>query len=237
MYGCTDKVGFLKPSALICIVTFLLIFRMTCASNGVYEERAVYLFEHFNKHPAKGALAYLVCVLGSTGTGKERKLTTNCQFVNRSLTAHGLDDLIAKAKATIGNLKQPNNVSTARYSEVLYKKTLRCGRVYEQESLKKLSIEGLHELVRVSLRTYWEVHKNIVHEPLAQKETPRFRLQHGSDGNSTPSESNRYDQRRSKPTGNKVNPLKIWSYRPAKFQNLPHHHYRQGTEVELSKSE
>lgn len=52
------------------------------------------------------------------------------------------------------------------YSEVLGEKALRFGRAYDESSLKRAFVEGLHESIRASMRIYWGAHKDAIFQNL-----------------------------------------------------------------------
>lgn len=91
---------------------------------------------------AEAALAHHVCATESDYPQKKRKRTT-C----------ATDDVIAKAEVIMTNFKPSEYMSAVRYSDVSWDKALRCSLVYEEIRLKDSFIEGLHQLVRFSMRT------------------------------------------------------------------------------------
>lgn len=56
---------------------------------------------------------------------------TYCQVVSYLLAMHATDDVIADVEAEINKFKQPERMSTVRYSKVIWENTQRCGRVYD----------------------------------------------------------------------------------------------------------
>lgn len=123
------KTANFKPSDPISLLPFLQNFKTACNSNGIHEEAAIKLFQHFMKDPAKSALVHSVCDTKEDDPQQDGKLTTHCQVVHYLLTTYATDDLIAEAEADINNFKEPKGISAVRYSKGLWEVALRCGRV------------------------------------------------------------------------------------------------------------
>lgn len=66
---------------------------------------------------------------------------------------------MADAEAEITNFEQPEGTSAVSSLEVLWKKALRCGRVYNDSRLKGVFINRQRESIRLSMRTNCGAHK------------------------------------------------------------------------------
>lgn len=114
------------------------------------------------------------------------------------LATYETEDLIPEAEAAIKNFKQRKHTSAVRYSEVMWEKAVRCGRFDEEACLKKVFIGGLHEPVRLSMRSYWRAHKEETLQSLAQYAAPLIRIRKWSNNTRTPSRNICHDQRKTK---------------------------------------
>lgn len=167
-----------RPSDPISVLSFLHNFKMACDSNGIHEGAAMWLFQYFIKEPAKAPLMHRVC-LTDKDSQQKGKLTTYCQVVNYLLVTYATDDEIAKAEAGIMQFKKPERMSATLFSELLWEKALRCGRVYNDARLKALFIEGLHTSIRLSMRLYWAANKDATLHDLARHATSLSKFQEG----------------------------------------------------------
>lgn len=114
------------------MLALFLSFKTTCESNGTHEGAAMLLPPHFTKEPAKGALSYRMCATKKSITHKEGTLTTYCQVVNYLLETSATDDVVSEVDADNMDNKQLENISTECYSQRLWEKALRYGRVYKK---------------------------------------------------------------------------------------------------------
>lgn len=70
------------------------------------------------------------------------------------LQLYGIDDAIAKYVAALKRYTQPSTMSATQYVEALVDVKPRCGEVYNEYDLQRISIEGKHESVHHSMRSY-----------------------------------------------------------------------------------
>lgn len=68
-------------------------------------------------------------------------MTLYCKNGNHLLATYEAEDIIAKAGMDIMNFKQPTGQGPVEYVQALWTKTLRCGPVYNEYSLKGIVIE------------------------------------------------------------------------------------------------
>lgn len=64
------------------------------------------------------------------------------------------DEVISKTESDCTFFPQPSNKKPSQYVEELVTETLRCGKVYQEYTLKEI-IKGLDALVCHSMREYW----------------------------------------------------------------------------------
>lgn len=95
--------------------------------------------------PAEAVLAYRVCATKEDDPQQEGELTSHCHLVSYELATYATKDFIEEAEAVITTFKQPGRISPVRYSEVIWEKALRCGRVYDVSRLKGLFIKEVHK--------------------------------------------------------------------------------------------
>lgn len=181
----------------ISIISFLSAFKLACDTNGVHEGAAMWLLHFFMKKPAAAALNSRISLPSkSHRRHKEGTLTTYCEVVNYLLETYATDDVIAETDAEILRFTQPPTKSPTEYAEALWNKALRCDRVYDEYVLKGIFIEGLHESIRHSMRSYWGSRKNATVHDLARHATSLTNLQHGSRIPDVPRNMDRPNNRR-----------------------------------------
>jgi len=144
------------PVDPITILSFLPAFKTACDSNGIHEGAAMWLFQYFVKKTTKAAIVARTTA-GSTGDGKTpgSHLTNYPAVVQFLLKTYATDEVIAEADAEINRYRQPDRMSPPDYAHNLWTKALRCGTVYDEDRLKGIFIEGLHESICQSVRNYW----------------------------------------------------------------------------------
>jgi len=144
------------PMDPITILSFLPAFKTACDSNGIHEGAAMWLFQFFVKKTAKAALsARTTTVSASGGKTKASQLTSYPAVVQFLLRTYATDEVIAEADAEISRYRQPDRMSPQDYAHNLWTKALKCGTVHDEDRLKGIFIEGLHESIRQSVRNYW----------------------------------------------------------------------------------
>lgn len=109
-------------------------------------------------------------------THREGTLTAYCQAVNYLLGTCAGNNIIARSDTYIMKYKQPENISAAWHSESLWEKALRCGWVYDESSLKGLSIEKLLHSIRIYMRNHCCTNKRTIIPNLALYVTCLFKL-------------------------------------------------------------
>lgn len=70
-------------------------------------------------------------------------------MVNYFLEKYATADVIAEAEADVANFMKPTNMTVVRYSEDLWEKDLKCGKVYGIPRLKGIFIEALLFLIAI----------------------------------------------------------------------------------------
>lgn len=86
---------------------------------------------------------------------------------------------------------------------VFREESLRWVCVYEERLRKRLLFDGLHELVRLSIKTCGGAHKDATLQSTSPYPAPLIKLQEGSKGATTPSRSPHYDQRKPRTSTNR----------------------------------
>lgn len=86
-----------------------------------------------------------------TAESKERCLTSFSTTEEYLLRQFARDDNIATVHANILKIKQASLTAT-KYAQKLWRKTLRCGPVYNEKILKGVFVEGVHRSICRILR-------------------------------------------------------------------------------------
>lgn len=81
---------------------------------------------------AKASSRHRTQVESEDGDRQEGCLTSYCEVVNYLLTIYATDDVITEAEADILNFKQTQSMTAMCYSQQLWEKALRCGKVYHE---------------------------------------------------------------------------------------------------------
>lgn len=82
-------------------------------------------------------------------------MSTYCEVVQYLIRTYASDDIIAQAEAELVNFRQPSNMNEETYAAALWEKALRCRPVYSEAKLKGLYIEGVHDAIRLNVRSHW----------------------------------------------------------------------------------
>lgn len=166
-----------NPFASISIRAFLQNFKTAYNNSGFREGAATWLSPHYMKEPAKAALSYRVSAKKDCKTQKGRALTTYKQTVNFVLRTYTTNAVIAVAASESVSNKYHNNMSAACFSETLWKKGLRGGRVYDESRFKGMFIKGLCHANRFSMRQHMGLSKGFTLQSLARYATSSSKRQ------------------------------------------------------------
>lgn len=123
------KSSILKPADLISTLAFLHNFNTVCDSMQSYEETSIWLFPHVMNGPAKATLSYRMSATEDKTTHKEGTLTAYSQINTYLLETYATYDVIAEPKADNTNYEQREIMSAVLYSETVWEKAARSGRV------------------------------------------------------------------------------------------------------------
>lgn len=89
-------------------------------------------------------------------------------------------EVITEAEVEIVNFKKSAGMSTACYSEALWKTALRYETQYNEAGLKEILIEGLHCSTHYYMHTYCRAHKDANFLSFGYHTTSLVKLQEGT---------------------------------------------------------
>lgn len=203
------KSSIFKPSDPSSIHDFRNNFETACDSNGVHGGATMPLFPHFKEVLGMIVLSYWMSTTEDNTAYKEGTMTAHRYAVNYVRETYATDDVADEPEVYIINYKQPENMSTTRYSEILWERASTSSRVYEKSRLNSMYIEGLHHSFRFSIRSYEGARIDATLLNMARYANSSFRLQQGFNTSSiTTHAENRSWQRPSKiPIRNDTRPL------------------------------
>lgn len=143
----------LKLFPPISIINFLLVSNLACNgngdnTNGEHKWAAVWLLNIFMKCPSPAVLSPGITFLSMWPMHqKEGTVALYCEFVNYLWETYKTGEVIDQNDIDMIRFTQASNKSTGKYSEPFLNKTLRKDRVYDEEVLKGISIEGPPKLI------------------------------------------------------------------------------------------
>ena len=140
-----------KGGDSIRILDYLDSFRRVCDIMEVHEGAALLLLPQFMTGAPKQDMLQKVETY-SKGHRQSGRLTSYCQAVNYLLETYADNQTISRAHAEIIRLQQKEDQSPLRFRDHLFARASRCGKVYDQEALIHIFIEGCHESIRNLVR-------------------------------------------------------------------------------------
>ena len=159
----------------ISVLDFLSHFRRACDNLRVHEGAAVFLFAHFIKGSAKQDLIHRIETDDidddlSTDSTYDTTDMLRCydEVVNYLLATYADESTISQAHSAIQALRQRLDQSPIAFKDVVFARTIRCGRVYDQTARIHIFIQGLHENVRSQARRYFTEKKGTTLDNLAR---------------------------------------------------------------------
>lgn len=84
----------------------------------------------------------------------EHKITIYTEMVSRLLRRYSTDAVIANADEKISNLEQRSS-ALSDFSQILWGLKLRCGGIYNEQTLKGLFSKGIDLNIRSIMRLSW----------------------------------------------------------------------------------
>lgn len=128
----------------IILIDILFAFRLTNDTNGIHEGVAIWLLYVCMKGSFPATLyAHIYLKPTSCLTSirvKEGILRASLDVVNYLLETCATNDFIAETDAALTHYTYRSMFSPAQYDEALVAKSLTCGEVYDESSLKKIFI-------------------------------------------------------------------------------------------------
>ena len=133
------------------ILSFLDSFRRVCDIMEVHEGAALLLLPQLMTGSPKQDMLQKVESY-SKGHWQSERLTSYCQAVNYLLETYADNTTISRTHAEIIRLQQKEGQSPLRFKDHLYARASRCGKVYDQEALIHMFIEGCDESIKNLVR-------------------------------------------------------------------------------------
>lgn len=125
---------------------------------------------------------------------KKESLTTYWQVVNYLILMYAAEGVTIEVLAVITAFKKLCRMSAVKYSKFLLTKTIRRGRVYEEERFYGVLMKLKHQFFRFSTRLYRVVSEVKKPQMVERYGTSLFKLQVGGNITSTSWKDSRYDQ-------------------------------------------
>lgn len=111
---------------------------------------------------------------------RELKRTTYCQGVDNLFVTYAIDNVIGEVEAEITNFNHQEGLVAVRYSEVPWRKALRCGRVRDHSRLENVFVNVLHIPIRFTMMAYSGAHKVATLQKLVRYATSMSGLREGN---------------------------------------------------------
>lgn len=132
------------------VAAFLQKFKSAYDACGTYESGTMWLFRQLSIGPTKATVKAHVTITNSAKFYHEAALKFYYDVVQFLLRRYVADDIIAELDADVRSLRQ-GSMTPEEYTQELWRKTLSCGTMYDENSLKGIFMEKLTHPTRKTL--------------------------------------------------------------------------------------
>lgn len=126
---------------------------------------------------------------------------------------------------TVVICKQPENMSSFNYSELLWEKAIRCVRACEEARLKSAFTQEQHQSFRLCMRTYWRAHTDPTIQNFVRYTISLYKLQKNSSSTRASSQISSTVNKSQKSSRDNVKLLLSWAYRTTDDWSLLRQHH------------
>lgn len=135
----------------IALFNFLAMFQTACDFNSIHEGATKWIFQMYTRGAAQDVqeIRYAGCA-----SHRDESLSIYAEVKHFLLRSYATDDNIADAHNEVVSYKHSQSQKETEYSNRLYKKALRCGRVFSQHRLKSEFVEGVPANIRQTTRQF-----------------------------------------------------------------------------------
>lgn len=157
---------------LICIIEFLCSFKLTCNTNGIGEDTAIWVYIFFTKNSAKSALRVRQVYKHKARTwmpsaGETTTITAFPQVIDYFFCTYTTDEKISEIEGEMTMFTHLSNKTPSQCAKTLVAKALFCNDVYEELYHNDIFMNGVIDSVRKRLREYWISRQSVSLQDLA----------------------------------------------------------------------